>query len=82
MIPRMSQAMNNVAAEMVESLRHTALLVQALQGLTRERSPDLTLADSAFSQIVGEGRPVVATVVSGPLYPAAILVIVRLRTVS
>ena len=43
--------------EMVESLRRTALLVQALQGLTGETSRDQSSTDTAFSRVVGAGRP-------------------------
>ena len=56
-LPRTSAAMRNVAVEMVESLRRTALLVQALQGLTRETSLDPSSTDTAFSRVVGAGRP-------------------------
>ena len=56
-LPRTSTAMRNVAVEMVESLRRTTLLVQALQGLTRETNPDPSSTDSAFSRVVGAGRP-------------------------
>ena len=56
-LPRTSTAMRNVAVEMVESLRRTALLVQALQGLTRESNPDQSSTDTAFSRVVGAGRP-------------------------
>ena len=49
--------MRNVAVEMVESLQRTALLVQALQGLTQERSPDPSLTDSVFSRVVGASCP-------------------------
>ena len=56
-LPRTSAAMRNVAVEMVESLRRTALLVQALQGLTGETSRVQSSTDSAFSRVVGAGRP-------------------------
>ena len=56
-LPRTSTAMRNVAVEMVERLWRTALLVQALQGLTQERNPDPSSTDSAFSRVVGAGRP-------------------------
>ena len=56
-LPRTSTAMRNVAMEMVESLRRTALLVQALQGLTGETNRVPSSTDSAFSRVVGAGRP-------------------------
>ena len=61
-LPRTSAAMRNVAVEMVESLRRTALLVQALQGLTGETNRVQNSTDSAFSRVVGAGRPDVETV--------------------
>ena len=56
-LPCTSAAMRSVALEMVESLRRTALLVQALQGLTGETSRVPNSTDSAFSRVVGAGRP-------------------------